>query len=363
MGELLIYERAGDVPVRVRLEGDTVWLTQRQMADMFGTSSDNVGLHLRNIFADEELSEAATTEEFSVVQAEGRRRVTRSLVHYNLDAILSVGYRVNSRRGTQFRIWATRTLRDHLTRGYSLNEPRLLEQGLSEIQQAVALLGKTLRRNELVAGDGHAVLGIIEKYTSAWHLLPAYDANRLSHTPHYPREPGPPPTLREARDTVEALRMDIASRGEPAGLFGLEHSQQLAGILGALEQTFDGVPIYPSAQSRAAHLLYFLVKDHPFADGNKRIGALLFLDYLQRCDLLRLDTGKPRLDANAIVALTLLIAESDPRQKSLMIRLVVCMLDDGLVEAADRCTATGRERTTSSGRESMSRQVGADEQL
>jgi prophage maintenance system killer protein len=329
VGELVIYENLGETPVQVRLEGDTVWLTQRQMAELYGTSVGNVWLHLQKVYAEQELSEAATIEEYSIVQIEGRRRVTRSVIHYNLDAILSVGYRVNSKRGTQFRIWATRTLRDQLTRGFSLNESRLLEQGLGEVQQAVTLLGRTLRHNELVSRDGLAVLSIIESYTSAWRLLPAYDAGQLSHTSLKPREPLTPLTLDDARVAIAALRADLKANHEPSGLFGLEHSEQLAGILGAVEQTFDGSPIYASAQVRAANLLYFVVKDHPFVDGNKRIGALLFLEYLRRHDLLNLASGAPRLDANAIVALTLLIAESDPRQKSLLIRLVLGMLDDG----------------------------------
>jgi prophage maintenance system killer protein len=187
-----------------------------------------------------------------------------------------------------------------------------------------------------VANDSAAVLSVIERYASVWHLLPAYDADRLPHRPRQPSDPASQLTVEEARAAIAALRADIASRGETEDLFGLEHREHLAGILGAIEQTFDGVPIYSSAQSRAAHLLYFVVKDHPFVDGNKRIGALLFLSYLQRNDLLDLAGNKPRMDANAMVALTLLIAESDPRQKSLMIRLILGMLDDDAANEAWR---------------------------
>lgn len=329
-GEIELYQSVdGSVRVECRLEDSSVLLTQRLMAELFEKDVRTISEHLQNVFDEGELERPGTIRKFRIVRTEGSREVLRQVEHYNLDAILSVGYRVNSRRGTQFRIWATQTLRDHLVRGYTLSEPRLLEEGLNEIQQAVALLGKTLRRNELVADDGRAVLDIIEAYTTAWHLLPAFDAGKLSFEPMRPREPSAQLTVFDARSAVDSLRRAIASRAEPTDLFGREHGQQLAGILGAVEQTFDGAPVYPSVQARAAHLLYFVVKDHPFVDGNKRIGALLFLEYLQRHDLLRRDDGSPRLDANAIVALTLLIAESDPRQKGLMIRLVLGMLDDG----------------------------------
>jgi len=174
-GEIVVYQAPdGEVRVDVRLERETVWLSQRQMAEIFDTSSDNVGLHLKNIFGEGELEEAATTEESSVVQTEGRRQVRRRVKHYNLDAIISVGYRVNSKRGTQFRIWATRTLREHLLRGYTLNERRLAERGLGEIEQAVGLLARTLTSQEQVTDEGRAMLDVVQRYTRSWRLLLEY---------------------------------------------------------------------------------------------------------------------------------------------------------------------------------------------
>ena len=162
-GEVVLYQSPdGEVRLDVRLEHDSVWLTQKQMAELFDTSSDNVGLHLKNVYAEGELVEGATTEDSSVVQTEGRRRVRRSVKHYSLDAVISVGYRVNSARGTQFRIWATRTLREHLLRGYTLNERRLREKGFGEIEQAVSLLASTLTRHDLVSGEGAAVLDVVQ---------------------------------------------------------------------------------------------------------------------------------------------------------------------------------------------------------
>lgn len=329
-GEVLVYEAPdGEVRVDVRLERETVWLSQRQMAEIFDTSTDNVGLHLKNVFGEGELDEAATTEDCSVVQTEVRRQVRRRVRHYNLDAIISVGYRVSSRRGTQFRIWATRTLRDHLLRGYTLNERRLAERGLGEVEQAVGLLARTLTTHALVTDEGRAVLDVVQRYTRSWRLLLEYDEQRLGERPAKPVVPVASLTLEDARAAMAKLRGEVASRGEAGALFGQERGDALAGILGAVEQTFGGEPLYPSAQVRAAHLLYFVIKDHPFSDGNKRIGTLLFLDYLRRNGLLLRTNGEPRLADNAMVALALLIAESEPAQKELMVRLVLNLLEDG----------------------------------
>lgn len=327
-GEVIVYEAPdGEVRIDVRLERETVWLSQKQMAELLGTSVDNVGLHLKNIYVEGELDEAATTEDSSVVRTEGRRQVKRQLRLYNLDAILSVGYRVSSKRGTQFRIWATRTLREHLLRGYTLNERRLRERGLSEIEQAVGLLARTLTSHALVTDEGRAVLDVVQRYTRSWRLLLEYDEERLAEVPGRPVAPTAALSLDDARTALASLRDDLLGRGQAGVLFGQERGEGLAGILGAIEQTFDGQPLYPNAQLRSAHILYFVIKDHPFGDGNKRIGALLFLEYLRRNGLLLRTDGSPRLADNAMVALALLIAESDPAQKDLMIRLVLNLLE------------------------------------
>ncbi len=327
-GEVLVYQAPdGQVRVDVRLERETVWLTQKQMAELLGTSTDNVGLHLKNVYAEAELDEASTTEDSSVVQTEGVRQVRRQVRTYNLDAILSVGYRVNSGRGTQFRIWATRTLREHLLRGYTLNERRLRERGIGELEQALSLLARTLTSHALVTDEGRAVLEVVQRYTQTWRLLLEYDEERLAAGPIRPVAQKAGLTLDDARMAATSLREEITQRGEAGQLFGQERGESLAGILGAIEQTFGGQPLYPNAQVRAAHLLYFVIKDHPFSDGNKRIGALLFLEYLRRNDLLMRADGAPRLADNAVVALALLVAESDPKQKVLMIRLVLNLLE------------------------------------
>lgn len=328
-GEIVLYKAPdGEVHLDVRLERETVWLSLDQMAKLFRRDKSVISRHLRNIFASKELERKATVAKNATVQKEGDREVVRKIEYLNLDAILSVGYRVNSKRGTQFRIWATRTLKDHLLCGYTLNEKRLREKGLGEIEQAVGLLARTLTQHALVTDEGRAILEIVQQYTRAWRLLLEYDEGRLSEKPTHPRKPSADLSLANARAAMARLRESLAARGEATDLFGQERSDQLPGILGAIKQTFGREPLYPTVQARAAHLLYFVIKDHPFADGNKRIGTLLFLEYLRRNRMLIRTNGIPRLADNAMVALALLIAESEPAQKDLMIRLILNLLED-----------------------------------
>jgi prophage maintenance system killer protein len=313
------------VRLDVRLERESVWLSLAQMAELFTRDKSVISRHLRNIFVSGELERAAAVAKNATTAADGK---TYQVEFFNLDAILSVGYRVNSKRGTQFRIWATRTLREHLLRGYTLNERRLRERGLNELEQAVDLLARTLTAHALVTDEGQAVLEVVRDYTRTWRWLLEYDENRLATKPPRPVSPSAGPTVDEVRIAIAKLRDDLARRGEAGSLFGQERGDGLAGILGNIEQTFGGEPLYPSAQARAAHLLYFIIKDHPFADGNKRIGALVFLEHLRRNGLLRRPGGAPRLADNAMVALALLIAESAPAQRDLMVRLVLNLLGD-----------------------------------
>jgi len=325
-GEVLVYEAPdGEVRVDVRLERDSVWLSLGQMAELFQRDKSVISRHLRSVFASGELEREPVVAKNATTAADGK---TYQVEYFNLDAILSVGYRVNSKRGTQFRIWATRTLRDHLLRGYTLNERRLRERGLGEIEQAVGLLARPLTAHALVSDEGRAVLEVVQQYSRAWRWLFEYDEGRLPAAPARPVVPAASILLSDARAAIASLREAVTERSEAGPLFGQERGDALAGILGAIEQTFDGQALYRTAQERAAHLLYFAVKDHPFSDGNKRIGTLLFLEYLRRNGLLQLTDGSPRLADNATVALTLLIAESEREQKDLMIRLVLNLLGD-----------------------------------
>jgi len=325
LDQVIFFQAAdGQVSLDVLLEADTVWLSQAQMAELFGRERSVISRHVGNVFREGELAEKSNVHFLHIAGAD------RPVGFYSLDVIISVGYRVKSPRGTQFRIWATQVLRQHLIQGYTLHQRRLQERGLGDLQQALALMARTLSARGLVSDEGQAVLEVVQRYSRAWRWLLAYDEDRLA--PATAEPDGVPETLglAEAQRAIDTLRHDLSRCGEATPLFGRENRQALAGILGAIEQTFDGQPLYPTAQLRAAHLLYFVIKDHPFADGNKRIGTLLFLEFLRRNQLLLLADGQPRIADNGMAALALLIAESAPQQKELMIRLVMALLEDQL---------------------------------
>ena len=308
--------------IDVRIEGETVWLSQAQMADLFGTSSDNISLHLKNIYNDQELQDEATTEDFSVVRQEGMRQVQRKLKHYNLDAIISVGYRVNSAQATRFRQWATRVLREHLIHGYSLDRVRF-EQNAAELEAALALVKKAAAGQALTSEQGRGLVDVIARYTQTFLWLQRYDEGLLSEPVGHPG--GELPTLGEARWGIAQLKADLMARGEATELFGQERGDAFAALLGNLQQTIFGEPAYPSVESKAAHLLYFVIKNHPFSDGNKRSGAFLFVDFLARNGRL-IHRGTPIINDIGLAALALLVAESDPNSKDIMIRLIENML-------------------------------------
>ncbi|MGB9153707.1 MAG: virulence protein RhuM/Fic/DOC family protein [Alphaproteobacteria bacterium] len=321
MSEIVIYEQEGKA-VEVRLDGDTVWLTQRQMSDFLDTSTDNIGLHIKGIYADQELAEGATTEESSVVQTEGNRSVSRNVKHYNLDMIISVAYRVNSKRGVRFRQWATGVLREHLTQGYTLNRQRF-ENNARELEAALRLVQQTAHTAELTADDGRGLVDVIGRYTQTFLLLQRYDEGLLT-------EPtgttgGTLPKMDEVRRILVALKTDLQRRGEASDLFAQERGDALEAIFGNLEQTVFGNPAYPTIESKAAHLLYFVIKNHPLSDGNKRSGACLFVDFLHRNGVL-IRNGQPIINDIGLAALALLVAESAADQKEVMIRLIMNML-------------------------------------
>lgn len=322
-GEVLVYEAPdGGVRVDVRLEAGTVWLTQRQMAELFETTPENVLMHLRNIYVDNELEEPATAKDFLAVRLEGNRQVRRQLKHYNLDAIISVGYRVNSKRGVRFRQWATTTLREHLVRGYTLNRQRF-EQNARELEAALALVRKAAAGEALTTYQGRGLVDVIARYTQTFLLLQRYDEGLLEEPKGSPG--GVLPTVHEARAEIARLKAELIGRGEATDLLGREREEGLAALLGNLDQSIFGEPAYPTIESKAAHLLYFVIKNHPFSDGNKRIGSFLFVDFLHRNGRL-FRQGEPVINDMGLAALALLVAESAPKDKDVMIRLVMNML-------------------------------------
>jgi hypothetical protein len=314
----------GETQVEVRFETDTVWLTQRQMSEVFDTTPENVLMHLKNIYTSGELSQDSTAKDFLAVQTEGNRQVKRRLRHYNLDAVISVGYRVNSRRGVQFRIWATQRLRDYLVKGFTVNRKRF-QDNAAELEQALALIRKAAQSPALATDMGRGLVDILGRYTQTFLWLQQYDEGWLSEPSGTPG--GTLAAPEDAMASLMALKTQLTARGEASPLFArLSGKDGLAAIFGNLDQTVMGNPAYPTVESKAAHLLYFVVKNHPFIDGNKRSGAFLFVDFLARNNRLLNPDGQPVINDTGLAALTLLVAESDPRQKETLIKLVMNLL-------------------------------------
>ncbi|MEY4922669.1 MAG: hypothetical protein RLY17_1386 [Pseudomonadota bacterium] len=316
MSEIIIYEPADGGHVTVRLEGESLWLTQEQIADLFKRERSVITKHLRNIFRDGELIEESNVQILHIAGSD------KPVKFYNLDAIISVGYRVNSKRGTQFRQWATSVLRDHLMQGWTLDRFRF-EHNAAELEAALALVKKAAQSPDLIVETGRGLVEIVSRYTQTFLLLQRYDEGLL--TDPNGTAGGVMLSLGDVRNSIVSLKTDLMSRGEASDLFGLERSDALAAILGNLDQSVFGEPAYPTIERKAAHLLYFVIKNHPLADGNKRTGAFLFVDFLNRNNALIRD-GQPVINDIGLAALALLVAESAPAQKETMIRLIENML-------------------------------------
>jgi hypothetical protein len=337
---LVIYQATEGQQVSVRLESESLWLTQEQMAELFGRERSVIAKHLRNIFKEEELSELATCAKYAQVRYEAGRRVERQIEHYNLDAIISVGYRVNSKRGTQFRRWATGILREHLTQGWTLDRQHF-ERNAQELEAALSLVRRTAQSPDLELAAGRGLIEIVSRYTQTFLLLQRYDEGLLTEPAG--TQGGILQTVEEARIGIGTLKAELMMRGEVSNLFGQERGDGLAALLGNLDQTVLGEPAYPTIEKKAAHLLYFVIKNHPLADGNKRSAAFLFVDFLHRNGALMRD-GIPIINDIGLAALALLVAESDPAQKDTMIRLVENMLAPSKI--AGNCEKTERKVVT-----------------
>ncbi|WP_300465183.1 virulence protein RhuM/Fic/DOC family protein [Desulfobacula sp.] len=323
--QIEIYQSEdGQIQIQVYLEKDTIWLSQAQMAELFDKDSDTIGLHLRNIYKSGELEKSATTEESSVVRQEGKRQVNRKIKFYNLDAIISVGYRVNSKKGTRFRMWATQRLKEYLAKGYSINQHRF-EQNAVELQQAIALIQKAALSPSMATDMGRGLVDILSRYTQTFLWLQQYDEGLLIEPEG--QSGGRLATSEEAMASLIELKKKLKEKGEASDLFANpSRADNLAGIFGNLDQSVFEEPAYPTIESKAAHLLYFMVKDHPFTDGNKRSGAFLFVDFLHRNGRLLSEAGIPVINDTGLAALTLLVAESDPKQKDTLIKLIMNLL-------------------------------------
>jgi DNA ligase (NAD+) len=317
--EIVIFtDESGNINVDAKLDNETIWLTLNQLVELFGRDKSVISRHLKKIFIEDELDEESVVANYATTASDGK---IYKVDYYNLDAIISVGYRVNSKRGVEFRRWASGVLKDHLIKGYSINRQKQNNQTIEELKQTIDLLASTLINQNLVGSDGEEILSVIKNYAKTWDILVKYDEERL--------EPAKAKqsiinelSYEDAIVAIRSLRKDLESKGEASELFGREKDNSLKSILGGIYQTFDGKDLYSSLEEKLAHLIYFVIKDHPFNDGNKRIGCLLFLMLMQKNKKLFPNKTAPE----ALTVIALLIAGSDPKQKGLIIKLVTNLI-------------------------------------
>lgn len=319
MTEIAIFE-AENGEIQVTLEEDTVWLSQANMRALFERDQSVLSRHIRNVFKEGELPEKGNMQKMHIAKSD------KPITLYSLDVIISVGYRVKSPQGVKFRQWATRLLKEHLTKGYTLNQQRF-EKNASELEAALALIKKAAQSSAITAEMGSGLVEIVSRYTQTFLWLQRYDEGLLIEPQG--QAGGILPTEVEAKQALASLKTNLMQRGEATELFAKERADGLSSILGNLNQTAFGELAYPSIESKAAHLLYFIVKNHPFTDGNKRSGAFLFVDFLHRNNRLLNDQDQPIINDTGLAALTLLVAESAPEQKETMIHLIMNMLVGG----------------------------------
>ncbi|MBR0465515.1 virulence protein RhuM/Fic/DOC family protein [Candidatus Saccharibacteria bacterium] len=320
----------GEVVFDVDAKNETIWATRAQIAQIFGVTPRNISDHLNNIYETGELQEKRTRKKNFLVRTEGKRTVRREVDLYNLDVIISVGYRVNSKKATNFRIWATSVLKKFVTDGVAVNERRLEAivqkkevKKLRDVEEMMALVRRLTARNELDAGEANGVLEVISKYAGSFKTLEEYDDGHIDLSFMGKKKRVKELTVEMCVNAVDSLRANVGG----SDLFGKERSGSFEGSLAAIFQSFEGKDLYPSTQAKAANLLYFVIKDHPFYDGNKRIGSLLFILFLTLNDCHLTESGETKISDRALTAIALLIAESEPKEKELIVSLVCKLLE------------------------------------
>ena len=321
-GEIIIYQSSdGQTELDVRLEGDSVWLSQAQLSSLFNSDRTSVGRHIRNIYNSGELEENATCAFFAQVQQEGKRTVKRTIPYYNLDIVISVGYRVNSKRATQFRIWANRVLKEYLIKGYAINHNAKAEQ-LEELKRTIAVMNDVLAAKSVTKDEAIGLLRVISDFAYGLDTLDRYDYQQLEISDTTTEE-----LFRATYESaIEALQV-LKTQFGASELFAREKDGSFHSTMGAIYQTFGGKDLYPSVEEKAANLLYLTTKNHSFSDGNKRIAAFLFLWFLEKNGILYREDGSRLIDNNTLVALTLMIAESRTEEKDIMTKVVVNLIN------------------------------------
>jgi len=328
MNQIIIYKNDDkSIAVEANIVNDSIWLTQKQIATVFGTEVPAINKHIKNILKAKELTEDSTISKMEIVRQEGKRRVTRNIEIYNLDMIISVGYRVNSNRATRFRIWATQRLKDYLVKGYALNEKRLKEAtgNLNDLQKALKLAARAGNNENLSSVEAKGILGVLEQYAYALETLDRFDHQRLTIDVKTKGKS----KSRLKKLTYENAKKEIAvwKNYQKAGdLFGNEKDHSLKSSLNSIYQTIGKKEVYPTIEEKAANLLYFIVKNHSFTDGNKRIAAGLFVYFLDMNNALNKQDGNKIIEDNALVAITIMIAESKSAEKDIMVKLVVNLI-------------------------------------
>lgn len=320
--KIILYKAEdGETALEVLIEQDSVWLNQNQMATLFSTTKQNISLHINNIFREKELSKKSVVKDSLTTASDGKEYLTK---YFNLDVIISVGYRVKSLRGTQFRIWATNTLKQHLVQGYTINEKRLKEQSdkISELQKTISYLSRTAESLALSSDEAQGIIKVISDYTHALNILDGYDYDNLKISNTSKRE-------KYRLNYPDALNFidSLKSKFSNSELFGKIRGGSLDSSINTIYQTFGKKKLYPSIEEKASNLLYFLIKNHPFVDGNKRIAASFFIYFLAKNNVLYKSDGSKRIADNALVALCLLIAESKPSDKEIIVKVVINLIN------------------------------------
>ena len=329
-GDILIYQPENHLPaLEVHLEKETVWLNQSQLCSLFDKDKRTISEHVNNVFKEGELKKtAATVRKFQTVQIEGSRRVNRSLQYYNLDVIISVGYRVKSYRGTQFRIWATHILKQHIIQGYTMNEKRLQEarDNFRRLKESVDIFQRVVENRTLSTAETKGIVQLIRDYVHALDTLDGYDRQNLP-VQNLNRDECFKLDYANAKTALQELVAEESRRPRRGTLFARERGNILKGIIASIYQTVGGNDAYPSIEEKAAHLLYFLIKNHPFVDGNKRFAGAMFLWFLEQNRWLYHADGSKRIADNALTALCLMVAQSDPKEKDLIIKVIINLIN------------------------------------
>lgn len=315
-GEIVIYKTAkNEVELKVRFEDETVWLRQNEIADLFGKDRTVITKHINSIFKDKEVDEKSNVHFLHIAHSD------RPVAFYGLDVILAVGYRTNSARAVHFRKWATQVLKKYLLQGYAINEKRLLEtsEKFKELQNAIAFLQEKSKR-ELLQGQEAEILNLLASYAKTLSTLEAYDKGALTDIKG--RKTAFVLEYEECQKIIRQIKTELVAKKEASDLFGNERDRSFSGIVSGLYQTFGGRELYPAIEDKAAHILYLIIKDHPFSDGNKRTGSFLFVYFLDKAGYLYKESGEKKINDNALTALALLVAESDPKEKEMMIKII-----------------------------------------